>query len=171
MSGYYYHHQPRRCPTCGKQVLLGDFSHIHEPSLSTTVKVGSPPTHRFPVGTQVRFINGNTTKPQWGTVLQHLVNGEYLVENTWLLHDPANENHPTTYRYCKESMLVARAAQLTLNDLEVGDGVRYLNEVNSLTATWTVVAKTPTQVVLTHNFNGSKTERLEKPENLWKAPL
>ena len=39
-------------------------------------------THAYPVGTKV-LIRDNTPRA-WGFVIQHILNGQYLVENTWV---------------------------------------------------------------------------------------
>lgn len=132
------------------------------------------PTHKYPVGEKVRLINGNT-KGQWGTVAQHLLNGQYLVENTWLENDPMkNKDDLPTYQVVAEELIRPLATLLTVSDLKVGDVVKYIDGVSgyyrSQGGTFTVTAIGAKNVMLSGlDWHGEQIEFSHDPADLEPA--
>lgn len=132
--------------------------------------------HAFPVGTKVRLVNNNTMGKQWGTVVQQLINGQYLVENTWLkeMYPTNPEKQEPTYQICNENQLRDIADEMTASDFEIGDKVclwSQLHHAQSWLAVHEVVAKTPTKIVVrptaSHDQSG---EILTDPANWVLVP-
>jgi len=146
-------------------------------TLRTGVTVQSTTTnHKYPIGEKVRLINGNKSG-QWGTVAQHLLNGQYLVENTWLENDPMkNKESLPTYQVLAEELIRPLAALLTCADLKVGDVVKYLDGINnyyrSQSGTYTVTAVGEKNVMLSGlDWLGKEVEFSHDPADLEPAVL
>ena len=128
-------------------------------------------THKYPVGEKVRLINGNG-RGQWGTVAQHLLNGQYLVENTWLTESPdKDELSDATYQVLAEHLILPLEALLTVSDLKVGDTVKYLDGVynyhKSASGAFTVTAVGEKSVLLSgEDYDGEVVEFSTDPSDL-----
>ena len=75
--------------------------------------------HKYPVGKRVLETGQHGGKDRIVTIKQHILNGEYLVENTYLADKGAN----LSYSYLPERMLRPIPPVPTVDDFEVGDNV------------------------------------------------
>jgi len=134
-------------------------------------KVGNA-SHKYPVGTKVRLIKGNSNK-QWGTVAQHLLNGEYLIENSWQVEKLKETGAPDPVRYqvIGEEMIHPLDKLLTCADLSVGDKVKFMkglrSQYNGDKDVYTITAIGKTKVVLFGtDWHGREVEFMQDPADL-----
>lgn len=135
---------------------------------SETTPQPTTTNHKYPIGEKVRLVNGNT-KGQWGTIVQHLLNGQYLIANTWL--DEKAEPNQSTYQVLNEELIRPLAALLTCADLKVGDKVNYLpgipHRYRAVAGAFTVTAVGVTTVLLSGtDWNNKEVEFHQYPEDL-----
>ena len=144
--------------------------------LSDTAFQSTPTNHKYPVGEKVRLVNGNKNG-QWGTVVQHLLNGQYLVENSWLENDPnKNKGDLPTYQVVAEELIRPLADLLTCAALKVGDKVQYLSGVEhryrGTDRVFTVTAVGEKNVMLSGlDWLGNEVEFSQDPADLEPAVL